>query len=114
MALCHVAAYPPPPPSKASLSFLFDSEQVPAGARCSFTILWERRERVRKRKREEDCQKHYTISKWPVYSPQSFDSRQGGVRVRKKQGEGPSELFKEGSAIYRDPPSGKKVGWRQL
>lgn len=75
VALCHVAA--PPPPTKASLSFLFDSEQVPAGARCSFTILWERRERVRKRKREEDCQKHCTISKWPVYSPQSFDSKAG-------------------------------------
>lgn len=71
-------------------------------------------ERVGKRQREGDCQKHYTISKRPVHSPQSFDSGQGGVRVRKTQGEGPGELFKEGSVIYRDPHIGKKVGWMQL
>lgn len=99
-------------PSKASLSFLFDSEQVPAGTLCSFTILWERRER--ERKREGDCQKHYMISKRPVHSQQSFDSGQGGVRVRKTQGEGLSELFKEGSVIYRDPHIEGRVGWMKL
>lgn len=76
-------------PSKASLSSLFDSEQVPVGALCSFTILWERRERQRvsKRKREKETARN-TIGyqSCPVHSQQSFDSGQGGVWVRKTAG----------------------------
>lgn len=54
------------------------------------------------------------ISKRPVHSQQSFDSRQGGVRVRKTQGERLGELFKEGSVIYRDPHIDGRAGWMKL
>lgn len=64
------------------------------------------RERCRERGREEGCQKQYTISKWPVHSPHSFDSRWGGCRSEKYKEKG---LGKEG-VIYRDPHMEDKEG----
>lgn len=73
------------------------------------------RERERQRESKGDCQKHYTISKQPVHSQQSFDSGQGGVWVTKAQGEKLGELFKEGSPDLSGGPHVEgRVGWMEL
>lgn len=72
------------------------------------------RESEKKKGKAGDCQKHYTISKQLVHSQQSFDSRQGGVQVRKTGGERLGELFKVASVFYRDSYIEDRVGWTKL
>lgn len=92
-------------PSKASLSFLSDSEQVPVGGLCSFTISRERR-----REKGETARNTIRYQSTQCTAKRALIAGQGGVRVRGTQA---GELYKEGSGIYQGPHtegSGGRVG----